>query len=63
MAQFEYQVITHDIRARITHLNTKLNELVEEGWDPVSFSGDEHINIMLRRPAGSTSEQQESQQQ
>lgn len=50
MAQFEYQVITHDTRARIIHLNTKLNELVEEGWDPVSFSGNEQINIMLRRP-------------
>ncbi|MFO7947627.1 MAG: hypothetical protein R6V19_12525 [Armatimonadota bacterium] len=50
MPEFEYQVISHDLRARIAHLNSKLNELVEEGWTPVSFAGDDHVNIMLRRP-------------
>lgn len=62
MPQFEYQVITHDIRARISHLNEKLDEMVEEGWEPVSFSGNDHINIMLRRPSGS-GDDEESQQQ
>lgn len=63
MPDFEYQVITHNVKARIGHLNSKLEELVEEGWDPVSFSGNDHINIMLRRPHGSGSEQEESQEQ
>ncbi|MFP3904809.1 MAG: hypothetical protein ACLFWB_11255 [Armatimonadota bacterium] len=62
MPEFEYQVISHDIRARIAHLNKKLEELVAEGWSPVSFAGNEHINIMLRRPKSENQQAGEGEQ-
>ena len=49
MAKYEYQILHQAVRA-IVHLNKQLNAEVEEGWEPVSFTGDQNISILMRRP-------------
>ncbi len=49
MAKYEYQVL-HQLASRIEHLTRQLNAEVEEGWEPVSLTGDEHVIVMMRRP-------------
>lgn len=48
MAKYEYQMITQVIKA-LPHLNKHLNQEVEEGWEPVSFTGDQNITVLMRR--------------
>jgi len=50
MAQYEYQVV-EQAGGRTSHLNDRLTQLVEEGWEPIMMAGGApHISIMVRRP-------------
>ena len=50
MAQYEYQVL-EQAGGRTSHLNDRLGQLVEEGWEPIMMAGAApHISIMVRRP-------------
>jgi|LSQX01.1.fsa_nt_gb hypothetical protein len=49
MPKYEYQII-HQQATRIDHLTRQLNSAVQDGWDPVSMTGDGFVYIMLRRP-------------
>ncbi len=48
MAKYEYQMITQEVKA-LRHLNKQLNHEVEEGWEPVSFTGDQNVTVLMRR--------------
>ncbi len=48
MAKYEYQIL-HQLASRAEHMNRQLNSEVEEGWEPVSLTGDQNVIIMMRR--------------
>jgi hypothetical protein len=48
MAQFEYRVM-HMPAGSIGVLNERLNSAAEEGWHPILMSGNEVLNVLLRR--------------
>lgn len=50
MAQFEYQIV-EQAGGRISHLNDRLMQLVNEGWEPHMMAGNPpHISLLMRRP-------------
>lgn len=50
MAQYEYQVL-EQAGGRVSHLNDRLAQLVEEGYHPVLMTGTSpQVSVMLRRP-------------
>ena len=58
MPRFEYHVINMPAGGRITNLNEGLEQMVEEGWEPVVMCGNETLNIMLRRATAQAAPQQ-----
>jgi len=62
MAQYEYIIITMTAGGRITHLNERLEAMVQEGWHPIMMSGDSQVNVMLRRQRPGVAQQQQPQQ-
>lgn len=62
MPRFEFHVINMPPGGRITNLNERLEQLVNEGWEPVVMCGDQTLNIMLRRPAPQPAAQQSAAQ-
>lgn len=50
MAQFEYQVV-EQAGGRVSHLNDRIMQLVNEGWEPQMMSGTPpHVSLLMRRP-------------
>ena len=49
MAKYEYRIL-HMPTTSITVLNERVNTDAADGWNPVLMSGNDHVNIMLRRP-------------
>jgi len=51
MAQFEYQIV-EQAGGRISHLNERVMQLANEGWEPHMMTGaSPHVSLLLRRQA------------
>ena len=48
MATYEYRVM-HMPSGSIGVLSERLNGAADEGWQPILMSGNDFINVMLRR--------------
>lgn len=48
MAKYEYRIL-HMPTTSISVLNERLNNDAADGWSPILMSGNDHLNIMLRR--------------
>ena len=46
---YEYRIL-HLPTTSISVMNERLNSDTEDGWEPVFMSGDDHVNILMRRP-------------
>jgi hypothetical protein len=46
---FEYRVTQLLAGGNISHLNDRINGLVQEGWEPVMMCGDVNLSVLLRR--------------
>ena len=51
MAKYEYRIL-HMPTTSISVLNERVNADAAEGWSPILMSGNDQVNIMLRRPIG-----------
>ena len=49
MPKYEYRVVQSTAGAAIGHLNDRINQMAEEGWEVVGISGSETVNILMRR--------------
>ncbi|NLO05986.1 MAG: hypothetical protein GX131_09200 [candidate division WS1 bacterium] len=49
MAQYEYRVL-HMPTTSVSVMNERLNNDARDGWEPVMMSGNEFINVLIRRP-------------
>ena len=49
MAKYEYRIL-HMPTTSISVLNERMNVDSEAGWNPVLMSGNDQVNILLRRP-------------
>ncbi|MCD6351209.1 MAG: DUF4177 domain-containing protein [Armatimonadetes bacterium] len=49
MQKYEYRVVQGGAGAAISHLNERLNSMAEEGWEVVMISGDQTVNVLVRR--------------
>ena len=49
MPKYEYRVVQSSAGAAIGHLNDRINQMAEEGWEVVGISGSETVNILMRR--------------
>ena len=58
MAKYEYQAIQSAKGGRISHLNERLDVMIEEGWDPISMCGDETVTVLMRRATQQAAPQQ-----
>lgn len=61
MAQFEYRVM-HMPAGSMGVLNERLNGAAAEGWHPILMSGNEVINVLLRRQLPESPAPQQSSQ-
>lgn len=50
MARYEYRIL-HMPTTSISVLNERINTDAKEGWEPILLSGNEYVNIVMRRPA------------
>ena len=57
MEDYEYRIL-HMPTTSISVLNERLNSDVGEGWEPIMFSGDEFVNVLMRRPRKGEDRQQ-----
>ncbi len=48
MAKYEYRIL-HMPTTSISVLNERMTVDAEAGWNPVLMSGNDHVNILLRR--------------
>ncbi len=46
---YEYRIL-HLPTTSISVMNERLNSDTDEGWEPLFMSGNDHVNIMMRRP-------------
>jgi hypothetical protein len=49
VAQYEYRVL-HMPTTSVSVMNERLNNDARDGWEPVMMSGNEFINVLIRRP-------------
>lgn len=47
--QYEYRIL-HLPTTSVSVMNERLNSDADDGWEPIFMSGNDHVNIMLRRP-------------
>ena len=60
MARYEYRVM-HMPAGSISVLNERLKDAAQENWHPILMSGNDLVNVILRRQV--PEEQSQSQQQ
>ena len=46
--QYEYRIL-HLPTTSISVMNERLNSDTSDGWEPVFMSGNDHVNILMRR--------------
>ncbi len=56
MAKYEYRIL-HMPTTSISVLNERMGVDAEAGWNPVLMSGNDHVNILLRRAVSEDSEE------
>lgn len=49
MQQYEYRIL-HMPTTSVTVLNERVNGEAEEGWEPIMMSGNDFVNVLMRRP-------------
>ena len=49
MQLYEYRVL-HMPTTSISVLNERVNSEAKEGWEPIMMSGNDFVNVLLRRP-------------
>ena len=49
MEQYEYRIL-HMPTTSISVMNDRLNSDTDQGWEPIMFSGNEFVNVLMRRP-------------
>lgn len=49
MQQYEYRML-HMPTTSISVLNERVNSEAKEGWEPFMMSGNDFVNVLLRRP-------------
>ena len=49
MHKFEYRIL-HMPTTSISVLNERINSDAAEGWEPILVSGNDYLNIIMRRP-------------
>ncbi len=54
MPKYEYRIL-HMPTTSISVLNERVNSDSSDGWSPILMSGNDHVNIMLRRPVADES--------
>ncbi len=52
MCRYEYRVLRMLSDANVDLLNDRIDAMVAGGWEPVMMSGNDIINVMMRRPIG-----------
>ena len=52
MCGYEYRVLRMLSDANVDLLNDRIDAMVAAGWEPVMMSGNDIINVMMRRPIG-----------
>ncbi len=63
MAGYEYRVVQLPAGGSVTHLNERMSHMIVEGWEPIMMSGNEVVNILLRRPLQQKPAQSDKQQE
>ncbi len=58
MQQWEYRIL-HMPTTSVSVLNERMNNEAKDGWEPFLMSGNEYINVILRRPVKQEGEQQD----
>lgn len=58
MQKWEYRIL-HMPTTSVSVLNERVNNEAKDGWEPFLMSGNEYINVILRRPVESKGEQQD----
>ncbi len=49
MQKYEYRIL-HMPTTSITVLNERVNNDVRDGWEPIMMSGNDFLNVLMRRP-------------
>ncbi len=52
MFGYEYRVLRMLSDANVDLLNDRIDAMMAAGWEPVMMSGNDIINVMMRRPIG-----------
>jgi len=60
MPKYEYRVVQSVAGAAVGHLNDRLNTMADEGWEVVTISGSETVNVLVRRPKAESAPEAES---
>ncbi|MFO8079377.1 MAG: hypothetical protein R6V07_03625 [Armatimonadota bacterium] len=51
--EYEYRIL-HLPTTSISVMNERLNSDTEEGWEPLFMSGNDFVNVLMRRPKQSS---------
>jgi hypothetical protein len=46
---YEYRIL-HLPTTSISVMNERLNSDTDKGWEPLFMSGNDHVNVLMRRP-------------
>ena len=46
---YEYRIL-HLPTTSISVMNERLNSDTDKGWEPMFMSGNDHVNVLMRRP-------------
>lgn len=57
MERYEYRIL-HLPTTSLSVMNERLNSDVEAGWEPIMMSGNDFVNVLLRRPVEGSEQDQ-----
>jgi len=57
--QYEYRML-HMPTTSISVLNERVNSEAKEGWEPFMMSGNDFVNVLMRRPIGTPERSEQS---
>lgn len=57
MERYEYRIL-HMPTTSISVMNERLNSDARDGWEPVMMSGNEFVNVLMRRPVQESAQEQ-----
>lgn len=59
MQRYEYRLL-HMPTTSVSVLNERINNEAKEGWEPFMMSGNDFVNVLMRRPLDDKEQAQES---